>query len=747
MINKNMTLRNLFLIRVLLALLVIVLLSEAIQLYFINGQINDEVDKQSHIIAQNIKREIENTNLAAESLEHQIDLKLISYAKYTAEILKGKSIDDITNQDLLAVQKELGLAGITLFARKEDDIVGMRSTDPVEVGFSSKEFGFYETINMLLKGEKAVIEGATFLEKNMIVLPIAQSGSHQNEPVFFKYAYYHSPQASYIINPYIEADEVYQFLNEVGPSSSIAQMKTKNSYLDEVAILNPKVFVNPLLEQQLYPPAKKIVHGTFDYQSERDLKALKSMVNNPKKVSYIQQVNGKKLYKVFLPVEENQVIYMAFDYGEMSQPLIRQSILISLAGFISLLVLYLLTSNFFKRIYKNIDLLVGKVERISKGEYGLTAVSDGQYEFKKLTGSINQMSLSLHQSFEKLLNEKLFREQILASLPIGIITIHNQTNEIELNGKAKELTQLDAIEIKRICTEKVSCSVNTEFWNLLCSEEFFKTRKISFKISENTYKFLVSQSPLVDDNRKIIGRIFHFINVSEIDQLEKRVHRTEKLALVGELASGAAHEIKNPLAVIQGFIHLMNAELSEKERHKHHTSLILKEIERINKIVHDMLVLAKPSLNMKEASLDEVIAEIMPLLHMNYSSNTSIQVNLDQVTVYMDVNQMKQVFLNLIINSIQAINEKGEIHISSQLEQDKVHIFIEDNGKGVPEEIQANIFEPFVSSKEAGTGLGLTIIKQIVESHEGSIELVSSNNDGTVFKITLPLEEKGKQNP
>ncbi|MFC0560332.1 histidine kinase dimerization/phospho-acceptor domain-containing protein [Halalkalibacter alkalisediminis] len=475
------------------------------------------------------------------------------------------------------------------------------------------------------KGRKVAIEGATLIDENIIVLPIAQSGSHQNEPVFFKYSYYHPPGSSYIINPFIEVEEVDQFINKVGPSSSIAKMKTDNSYLEEVAILDPKVFVDPSLENELYPPLKKVVHGTFEFKNEEDIKVLESMTTDPKKTSYIQQVNGKKLYKMFLPTEDGQVIYIAFDYGEMSQPLNRQSKLISVAGFVSLIVLYLITSQFFKRIYQHIDLLVSNVGRISNGEYGLATVSDEQYEFRKLTESINQMSLSLHESFQKLSNEKLFREQILASIPIGIITVHNQNSEIELNWKAIELTRLDEVEIKRVCKEKVTCEVNTEFWNLFCSKKFFQTKKVSFKTLDKVKMFLVSQSPLVDDKEKIIGRNFQFVDVSEMDQLEKRILRTEKLALAGELASRATHEIKNPLSVIRGFIQLMAIEFTERDRNKYHMSLLLKEIERINIIAQDMLMLAKPSLNMKKANLDDVIEEIIPLIRANYSSNILIR--------------------------------------------------------------------------------------------------------------------------
>ncbi len=299
MFKKNATLKTLFLGRVLLAVLLLVLLFGSIQLYVINQNINSEVEKQTTMAAQNIKREIENNNLAVESLENQIDLKLISYAKHIAEIVKGKSIDEITNQDLKMIQEELEIAGITMFARKGEDIVGVLSTDSNEIGFSSREFGFYEIADTLIKGEKPTVGGATLVDYNVLVLPIAQSGSHQNDTVFFKYGYYHPPGSSYIINPYIEVDEVDKFLNEVGPSSSIAQMKTDNPFLDEVAILDPLVFVNPSLEDELYPRLKQIVHGTFDNKSEEDINVLENMVTKPEKASYIQEVNGKNYIKCF----------------------------------------------------------------------------------------------------------------------------------------------------------------------------------------------------------------------------------------------------------------------------------------------------------------------------------------------------------------------------------------------------------------------------------------------------------------
>lgn len=394
-------------------------------------------------------------------------------------------------------------------------------------------------------------------------------------------------------------------------------------------------------------------------------------------------------------------------------------------------------------ITRPIDHLITKVGQISKGKYGLQVSPIEQYELQRLTTSINQMSSHLQESFDTVYKEKLLREKILAYIPIGIITVNDDKSEVQVNDKAKELIGLNEETLQQVLNGHILCKKNQEFWSWYHSNEFYQTRKTVLKSFNQSYQILVSQSPLQDQTETIVGRIFYFIDISEIDALEKRIYRSEKLAIVGELAAGSAHEIRNPLAVIHGFVQLIHTNVTEEERKKYHLSLLLQELDRINKIVENMLLLAKPGAPQLKYGLfeEEVLHGIMPLIDASCPSRVRLKVELDPFYLCVDSEQMKQVFYNLIRNSVEAISGDGEIRVYSQMYEDKVCIFIEDNGPGIQEDILSQIFEPFVSSKEKGTGLGLTIIQRIIENHGGEIELVSSSEQGTSFKITLPLKE------
>jgi methyl-accepting chemotaxis protein len=389
--NRKVTLRRQFLGKILSILVIIALLSGAAQIYLMNDQINKQINQEAELIAKGVMRNIKETNLATKSIEYQIDLKLVSYSKYIAELLKGKEAEEITQQQLIKIRDELGLAGITIFKETEskDDIVGVVSTEKREIGFSFKKAGFYEIGKVLLNKEKPDIPSATFTDRHIVVLPIAQAASHSDKPSFFKFAYYHVPGTSYIINPYIEANEVYQYIKEVGPNTTIQQILQENEMVEEIAVLNPKVFANPSLEKQLYPPLKKIEAGSFDLQTSKD----QELLTKPtiKKESYVEQIHGKKVYKMFLPFDQNRVIYLALNHGKMSAPLYRHSIILIVSGLVSLLILVLLTARFFNRIYENIQKIKSQIKLLEEGDLTAKSEVNDESELDKLSKSTNRM--------------------------------------------------------------------------------------------------------------------------------------------------------------------------------------------------------------------------------------------------------------------------------------------------------------------------------------------------------------------
>ncbi|MDO6851163.1 ATP-binding protein [Priestia megaterium] len=423
--------------------------------------------------------------------------------------------------------------------------------------------------------------------------------------------------------------------------------------------------------------------------------------------------------------------------------IIKDSLILLLILTVSAIVASLYASyRMSASLTKPIEQMIEKVNDIADGEYGLVLQDTKQIELKQLSASINQMSVSLEDSFWKIIKDKAYRQQILNSLPVGIITMEDETNSIFANTSAKQFLDLDE---KDICGYMEECpEYNTEFWSMLNSGEIHENKKVLFGTKKTCYCFLASQTQLFNEKNESIGRIFYFIDISDTEELEKRMHQSEKLALVGEVAAGAAHEIRNPLAVIHGFISLMNQSLSDEEKKRFYLPLLMKELERINYIIEEMLLLSKPGTPvMKKVNMQDIINELLPLI--THSSKFTekdkliFDVKLQPHILKVDEKQIKQVLHNLIRNSMEAMDGEGVITIYSQVHEDSYCLYIEDTGKGIPLHMQQSLYQPFSTSKDSGTGLGLPIAQRILESHGGQIKLLSTSSRGTVFVIKFPL--------
>jgi two-component system, sporulation sensor kinase A len=224
------------------------------------------------------------------------------------------------------------------------------------------------------------------------------------------------------------------------------------------------------------------------------------------------------------------------------------------------------------------------------------------------------------------------------------------------------------------------------------------------------------------------------------------LQKTEKLTIVGQLAAGIAHEIRNPLTAIKGFTQLLS-----NMGHRDYTDVILTELDRIDKIVSDLLVLAKPQIsNLEEINLVELIDRVVTLL-----KTQAIMYNIDIISdislkdcpmIEAEADQIKQVLINLIKNAIEAMPDGGVVTIEAEgSSEDHVVIRVIDEGIGIPRELISRLGEPFFSTKEKGTGLGLMICQRIIKNHKGSLEIDSEVNKGTTFTIRLP-RKIGKKN-
>lgn len=440
--------------------------------------------------------------------------------------------------------------------------------------------------------------------------------------------------------------------------------------------------------------------------------------------------------------------FKIFNENANTYPVIIEKSLIVLLviTLVAFIISIILSYRISRSMTKPIESMVEKVNKIAKGNYGERLKHSNQLELQSLTESINQMSLQLQQSFQTIIGDKIKHEQVLNSLPIGIITYDNKSREYTTNSFVYNTLKITTDELKRLVIEETE-----ELHPLLemfISERNYHNKKILINLNKNKYVYLVSQTKLRDQEDNITGRIFYFIDVTESTLLEKRIVQSEKLALVGEMAAMSAHEIRNPLTVIHGFLTLM-LESSEKDlMEKYNVNLMMKEVERLYSLVEQMLLMSKQKEPEKQLTkVKDVLDDLMPLLNSTLEAkNIHCELDIENHYIFADMKQLKQVFLNLFRNSIEAIGSNGKIEIKSMVAADQCILSFKDSGHGVPDHIKDSLFEPFSTSKSNGTGLGLNLVRRIIENHNGKICLSHSDKTGTEFKISLPIVKEAITN-
>jgi two-component system sensor histidine kinase PilS (NtrC family) len=253
-----------------------------------------------------------------------------------------------------------------------------------------------------------------------------------------------------------------------------------------------------------------------------------------------------------------------------------------------------------------------------------------------------------------------------------------------------------------------------------------------------------------------------FQDITRFKEMEEQMKRIDKMAAVGLLAAGMAHEIRNPLASLSGSIQMLKSELLLDDSQQHLMDITLRESERLNALITDFLLFAQPpQTNKMPRQMSKLIEETIELFVHSPSFHEGIQIvrsGLPQdIKVMIDADQMKQVFWNLLLNAAQAMSDGGEIRLHLEKGKDAVwekslpssnpnkgkewvKISIADSGNGIPPQEKEKIFEPFFTTKEGGTGLGLSIVHKIIENHNGLIKVESEVGRGSIFTIFLPMD-------
>jgi len=377
--------------------------------------------------------------------------------------------------------------------------------------------------------------------------------------------------------------------------------------------------------------------------------------------------------------------------------------------------------------------LTSEAKAIAKGDLTRTLSDSSSEEISTLTDAFNTMTNSLN---------KYILENMAGGIMIvdsnGLITFMNPAAEAILGYSAEgvigySIQQLfiDAKEkslkhlIEKALRDKRICS----------SEE-----AVVFTKSQDRLSIGITISLLKD------GVLVSFKDLTEIKRIQEQVRRTDRLAALGILAAGMAHEIRNPLGTIRGLADLINEETSQDSDIKNYADIIAKESERLNGVVNELLNFARPSVESPQpVDINDVVKEALILVNREITDGIEIMEDyhpfLPAATV--ERKKMIQVFINLLMNAFEAApKEGGVVKISTRHktneESGNIVIEIADNGRGIPQAQRDRIFDPFYTTKDTGTGLGLTISHHIAAAHKGTIYVGRDSDKGAKFIVELP---------
>lgn len=270
---------------------------------------------------------------------------------------------------------------------------------------------------------------------------------------------------------------------------------------------------------------------------------------------------------------------------------------------------------------------------------------------------------------------------------------------------------------------------------------------IEVKIAEANQNIIIKRIILISLPIFILTNILFFflkyIMLKRQTNLEKKQNELQKLELVGNLAASTAHEIRNPLTGIKGLIQLLG-EKHTATQDQYYFSIINDEINRINEIVSEFLILGKPTIQkIDKINLNCIIRELEPLIKSEANlANIDYEVSMPEepIFIYCNKDQMKQVILNITKNALESMTDYGKLSLSIIRKKQNCLLVIKDTGSGICKEDMDKIFQPFFTSKDSGTGLGLVVCRRIIESFQGEIAITSKESVGTEVVISLPLQ-------
>jgi len=365
-----------------------------------------------------------------------------------------------------------------------------------------------------------------------------------------------------------------------------------------------------------------------------------------------------------------------------------------------------------------------------------------------LIGCAGIISLLLAQGYRvarsSLSRIKAFSDSLVENMPIGLIATDAGGKLNAFNQTAEAILKRTAGEALGKPAEEILPGSCRELFRTLAAERRLIEREIDCDVAEGrTIPLEVIATTLREEDGAFLGHVLLFRDMTEIRRLEEEVARSRRLASLGSLAAGVAHEIRNPLSSIKGFATWFRERYRDNPEDRDTAEVMIREVDRLNRVITQLLEFARPlTMNRVPTPLPAVIRHALKMVEgeahrKGVALETDLSAEIGEVSL--DADRMTQVFLNLCLNAIAAMEAGGVLRVSlARRDERTVRITVADTGIGIPKKDLPRVFDPYFTTRSSGTGLGLAIVHKIVEAHGGEVRLESEPGKGTTATILLP---------
>ncbi|RCX14458.1 PAS domain S-box-containing protein [Fontibacillus phaseoli] len=541
-------------------------------------------------------------------------------------------------------------------------------------------------------------------------------------------------------------DFIEETLRMTSPENITQESMRANDNLLEITGISPARF-----EQD-----QTLIFGTYQYKNDPLIVSRARLaLQKGATLLYETEIDGKRVLDSFIPIQpqykEPYVIRIISSYEPISSA-ISKHMLSQLSISIVLLQIVIFTSYILAgKLIRPVQHILMKISSLSAGDFDTRMELYRKDELGQLAQQIDTMADSIGH-YMTVLRRKNEENQLMKEHLESII---NQTadaihvtdldgNVLRVNTAFEELFGWSSEEIVGSRLEFIPpfLSDEREGWSkeIWRNRPFVLTETVRLRKDGSEVHVSISESPVYDEAGLIVAFISISRDMTEHNKMEELLRRSEKLTTVGQLAAGVAHEIRNPLTTLRGFLQMQQR---TKSINQMHTDIMLSELDRINLIVSEFLILAKPQAVLFEIkdvrfTLGDVISLLDSEAHLH---NIEFQAHFSSspILVHCEENQLKQVFINVLKNAMEAMPYGGKITLSLTEDNGREAVIqVIDEGEGIPKERLERLGEPFYTNKEKGTGLGLMVTQRIIEGHKGKMTIDSEVGKGTVVTITLP---------